>query len=144
MAEHATQAISGRGTILQRGGLLESDPFSQFHEVVSFDAPNEVADELEARHFESPDGYKEFISGMIDAGEAAMTVNWRRDAYSDHDNLRSDAADKALRYYRCILPDGMETITFRAFVKAMKPNIGPNQTLTMDVTFRCSRVSVSS
>ena len=143
MAEHATQAIIGHGSQLQRGGLLDTDPFSNLHEVVGFDAPNEQADEHEASHFESPDRYKEFIAGMIDAGEATATLNWRPDLYADQASLRDDAADKLLRYYRIVLPSAMETITFRAFVKGMKPDVQANGVLTMAVTFRVSRVSVA-
>lgn len=143
MAEHATQGIIGHGTQLQRGGLLDTDPFVNLHEVISFDAPNEQADEHEASHFESPARYKEYIAGMIDAGEATATLTWRPDLYPDQASLRDDAADKLLRYYRFILPGGMEEITFRAFVKGMKPDVQPNAVLTMAVTFRVSRVIVA-
>lgn len=141
--EYATQAIIGHGTQLQRGGVLVTDAFANLHEVVSFDAPNEQADEHEASHFESPDGYKEFVAGVIDASEATASVNWRPDVYPDQAALRIDAADKLLRYYRLILPGAMETITFRAFVKGLKPDINPNGVLTMAVTFRVSRVTVA-
>ena len=142
MAEHATQSLIGHGTQLQRGGLLEADPFTNLHEVVGFESPDEVADEHEASHFESPGRYKEFIAGMIDAGEATITIGWRPDLYPDQVSLKADKADGLLRYYRIILPGAMETITFRGFVKGLKRNIVPNGPMTADITFRCSRVTV--
>ena len=143
MAEHATQAITGAGTQLQRGGVLSTDAFTSLHEVISFDAPSVQADEIEATHFESPEGYKEFIAGKKDAGEATATLNWRPDLYSDQASLQSDAADGLLRYYRFILPGAVQTYTFRAFVKGMKPDVSANGALTMAVTFRVSRVTAT-
>lgn len=143
MAEHATQAIIGHGTRLQRGGVSLADAFTDLNEVVGFESPDEVADEHEASHFESPDRYKEFIAGMIDAGEATISLNWRPDLYPSQSSLRDDKADQLLRYYRIILPGAMETITFRAFVKGLKRNIVPNGPMTADVTFRVSSVTVA-
>jgi hypothetical protein len=143
MAEHATQAIIGHGTLLQRGGVASTDAYTDVEECIAFDAPNEMADEHEASHFQSPDGYKEYIAGMIDAGEATATLNWRPDLYASQAAFRTDAADRLLRYYKIILPNAMETITFRAFVKGMKPDVTPNGALTMAITFRVSRVTVA-
>jgi predicted secreted protein len=143
MAEHATQAISGRGAQLKRGGLLSTDPYVNLHEVVSFEAPNDTAEEIDVTHLESPGGRKEFIAGMVDSGEATATLNWRPDIYSEQALLRSDQADRALRYWQFVLPSSMETITFRAFVKGMKPAVTSNGALTMAVTFRVSTSTVT-
>jgi len=143
MAEHATQAVSGRGAQLKRGGLLSTDPYVNLHEVISFDAPNDSADEIEVTHLESPGGRKEYIAGMIDSGEATATLNWRPDVYAEQALLRSDAADRALRYWQFVLPSSMETITFRAFVKGMKPEVTANGALLMAVTFRVSTSTVT-
>jgi len=37
----------------------------------------------------------------------------------------------------------MQTYTFRAFVKGMKPDVSANGALTMAVTFRVSRVTAT-
>lgn len=143
MAEHATQAVLGHGTQLQRGGLLEADPYTNYMEVISFDPPDEQADDIEVSHFESPNKQKEYIRGMIDSGEASMSVNWNPTVYASHDSIRSDKADGLLRWYKIILPGGMETITFRAYVKGLKRNADPNGAVTADVTFRVSTINVA-
>lgn len=140
MAEHATQAVIGHGTLVQRGGTAVGDAYETISEVIGFETPDEVADEHEVSHFESPGGYKEFIQGMIDAGEATITVSWRPDLYPTQANLRSDKASGELRYYRFVLPGGLETLTFRAFVKGLKRNVQPNAPVTADITFRVSQV----
>jgi len=143
MAEHATQAVLGHGTQLQRGGLLITDPFTNFMEVVSFDSPDEQGDDIEVSHFESPGRIKEYIRGMTDSGEAAMSLNWNPGIYASHDSIRSDKADGLLRWYKIILPGAMETITFRAYVKGLKRNADPNGAVTADVTFKVSTIEVS-
>lgn len=143
MAEHATQAVIGHGTQLQRGGTAETDPYTNISEVVSFDSPDEQGDDIEVSHFESPNAQKEYIRGMIDSGEAAMSVNWNPGIYASHASLRSDKADGLLRWYRIILPGAMETITFRAYVKGLKRNADPNGAVTADVTFRVSTINAA-
>ena len=138
MAEHATQAVRAMGTQLLRGGLLETDPFVNLMEVTNFDPADAVADEIEVTHYESPNGDKEFIAGGVDNGEATLSLNWNPGVYASHNSIRSDKADRLLRWYKCILPGAMETITFRAFVKGLKRNIDRDGAVTADVTFRVS------
>ena len=141
MAEHATQAVLGHGTQIQRGGLLLADPFTNVMEVVAFESPDEQGDDIEVSHFESPGKIKEYIRGMIDAGEASISVNWNPGVYASHASLRSDKDDGLLRYYRFILPGAMETITFRAYVKGLKRNADPNGAVTADVSFKVSTIT---
>jgi hypothetical protein len=143
MAEHATQAVLGHGSQLQRGGFLEADPFTTISEVVSFDSPDEQADDIEVSHFESPNKQKEYIRGMIDTGTAAISLNWNPPVYATHASLRSDKADGLLRWYRIVLAGAVETITFRAYVKGLKRNADPNGAITADVTFKVSTVNAA-
>lgn len=143
MAEHATQAVLGHGTQIQRGGIADTDPFTNVMEVIAFDSPDEQGDDIEVSHFESPNKIKEYIRGMIDAGEASISVNWNPGVYASHASLRSDKEDGLLRYYRFILPGAMETITFRAYVKGLKRNADPNGAVTADVSFKVSTVTAS-
>jgi hypothetical protein len=140
MAEHESQAVIGYGTLVQVGDGAEPENFTTFHEVITADPPDEQADEHEVTHFESPNRSKEFIQGLIDAGEMGFSLNWRPDLYTDHQALVTDKAAGTKRNYRVVLPGGMHTIEFPAFVKGMKPNLGPNDVCTMDVTLRCSGV----
>jgi hypothetical protein len=143
MPEHASQAIIGRGTLFQRGGLLSTDPYETVSEVISFGIPDEQADEEEVSHSESPDGYKEFIRSWIDGGEASVGLNWRPDLYATQASLRSDKADGLRRYYRFVLPGAMETVGFLGFVKGLKRNVTPKGAITADVSFRASRVTAA-
>lgn len=45
-------------------------------EVVSITPPGMTRDAVEATHLKSPDGWKEFIAGLKEAGEASLTLNF--------------------------------------------------------------------
>jgi hypothetical protein len=147
MAEHATQAIIGHGSQVQRGNA-DGDPvtgvgetFTTITEVTAFQPPQDEADEHEVTHFESPNRRKEFIAGMIDSGEATATVNYNPGAYESHNLLAEDSESKDLHWWRFIAPGNIESITFRAFVKGFTRNIGPNDPFTADVTWRVNNVT---
>lgn len=141
MAEHATQAVTGRGTLVQRGGVADTDAFETISEVIGWTPPQVVTDEIEATHSESPDGFKEYIQGLKDGGECTVDVNWRPDIRTTHASLKADLASGELRYYRFVLPSSIETITFRGFVKGIARKGGPNAKLEATITWRVSRVS---
>jgi predicted secreted protein len=135
MAEHATQAVIGHGSKLQRGGVLSTDPFSDVHECTDFKAPQAQRDKHEVSHYESPGQQKEKIAGMIENGTASATINWNPTIYADHASFRSDKNDGLLRYYKFIAPAAMETITFRASVTGLERNIPVNGPVTATITF---------
>jgi hypothetical protein len=149
MAEHASQAIIGWGSILYRGDSETPENFVQVTEVTAFTPPQEKADEVEVTHFESPNRRKEYIAGLIDAGEASCTINYNPAVYEIHDTLVKDfeAGDK--HNYRFTLPQTtltspdapMETIDFNAYISGFKRNLSPSGALTADVTFRVSTVT---
>ena len=137
MAEHATQAILGHGTLLGRGnddGPPET--FTTLHEVISFDAPDEQADDIEVTHFESPLSTKEYIRGLTEGGEANFTVNYNPSAYSTHTQIITDKAAGTTQNYRFTLPDSGETWTFAAYVKGTKIVSDPNEQQQLEVTLK--------
>lgn len=45
-------------------------------EVSAISPPSWSRDTVEVTHLESPDGFKEFIAGLADGGEASITLNY--------------------------------------------------------------------
>lgn len=45
-------------------------------EVVAITPPGMTREAVEATHLKSPDGFKEFIAGLMEAGEASITLNF--------------------------------------------------------------------
>jgi hypothetical protein len=147
VAEHATQAIIGWGTQVQRGNG-DGDPttgvgetFENITEVTAGQPPQDTADEIEVTHFESPNRRKEFIQGMIDSGEATITVNYQPGVHEKHNELVEDFEAGSLKWWRFVLPGNIETITFKAYISGFVRNLGPNDALTADVTWRVGTVS---
>lgn len=137
MAEHATQAVIGWGSNLALGrGDGPPETFDPIMEVVSFDPPDEKGDDIEVTHFESPDRTKEYIRGMIDAGEASFTVNYNPAAYQSHQDIVAMKQSGEIRNFKFTFPDAMETDAFPAYVKGFKPKLGPNDALTADITLK--------
>ena len=139
MAEHANQAIIGWGSILYREGPPLT--FVQITEVTAFQPPQESADEIEVTHFESPGRRKEFIQGLIDAGEATATINYNPGVHELHDTLVEDFEAGSVINWRFTLPGLIETIDFSAFIKSFNRNVAPSDALTADVTWRVSTVT---
>ena len=104
--------------------------------------PQDETDELEATHLNSPSRYKEFVQGLIDAGEFTASTNY--DPGSATDLLLTAAkAAGTTRKARIVVPDndGLGTaawnFTFSCFVKKYAPDtMAPNDIITATATFR--------
>ena len=137
MAEHATQAVLGKGTLFERGNADgPPETFTTLHEVIAFTPPDEQADDVEVTHFESPSSTKEYIRGLIEGGTANFTVNYNPSAYATHNQIITDKAAGDSHTYRFVLPDSGETWTFTGYVKGVSVNTGPNVPQTLEVTLK--------
>lgn len=137
MAEHATQAILGHGTLFERGnGDGPPETFTTLHEVTAFDSPDEQADDVEVTHFESPNKTKEYIRGTIEGGTATFTVNYNPSAYATHNQVIADKASGLTNTYRFVLPDSGETWTFAGYVKGTKLITDPSAGQQLEVTLK--------
>lgn len=111
-------------------------------EVRSTGFPQDETDEHEVTHLNSPSRYKEFIQGLIDAGEFTATLNYIPGSATD---LLLTAAKEAgtIRKARIVVPDETGTgtadwnFTFSVFVKRYAPdNMEPNAPITATAVFR--------
>lgn len=142
MAEHATQAVLGHGTLFERGNGDDPETFTTLHEVVAFDAPDEQSDNIEVTHYESPKATKEYISGLTEGGEASFTVNYNPAQYSTHTQIIADKVAKTTQNYRFVLPDSLEKWTFPGFVTGTKLLSDPNEAQQLQVTLKVAGATV--
>lgn len=143
MAEHASQAYIGWGSILYREDSASPGSYVQIQEVTAFQPPQTAADEIEVTHFESPNRRKEFIAGMIDSGEATATINFNPSAWPQHDVLADDSESQEKLNWRFTLPGAIETIDFNAYISAFNRQLAPSDVVTVDITWRVSTVATS-
>jgi hypothetical protein len=104
--------------------------------------PQDETDEIEVTHLNSPDRYKEFIQGLIDAGEFNITLNYVPGSATDL-LLTAAKGTGTVRKARIVVPDNSGTgaadwnFTFPAFIKKYAPDeMNPNEAVTATATFR--------
>lgn len=114
----------------------------ELSEVLSVGFPQDETDEHEVTHLKSPNRYKEFIQGLIDAGEIPLSLNYDPGGATD---LLLTAAKAAGTHRKCriVVPDtsGAGTadwnFTFSVFVKKYSPDsMEPNAPITASATLR--------
>lgn len=81
--------------------------------------PNVEAETIDRTDFDSTQGYREYIMGLIDAGEVSLTVNYDP-AETTQDDLLSDLNSRTKQTYALVWPDGT-TWEFDAFVTGFSP-----------------------
>jgi hypothetical protein len=72
----ATEAAIGAGTWMKRGGVTATGFADIGVEITSIGVPGVARDAPEATHMTSPDKYREFIAGLMDAGEVPLEYNF--------------------------------------------------------------------
>lgn len=135
-----TEARIGWGGEVQLGLDENASSLTELEEVRTCTLPTDEADEHEVTHLKSPNRRKEFIAGLIDAGECTVQLNYVPGGATDL-LLTAAATAGDTRAVRFIIPDQTGTavwqITTAGFVKRYAPdNIEPNAPITASVTLR--------
>ena len=77
------------------------DVLTEISEVTSLKPPMHTADTVEATHMKSPSKFREYIAGLLDGGEADVTMNLVPGSASD---ILCRAAVGATRDYKIVIP----------------------------------------
>ena len=104
-----TKAQAGFGSTFGIKAIGASD-YTKVAEVTAITPPGQTRDTIDATHLESPDGVKEFIGGLIEGGEASITINFEAEqAIALQTRFATDggAAD-----YRITFPKGTHALDF--------------------------------
>lgn len=136
-----SDAIHGYGTQFLRGN--EDGPpetFTAIAEVTNISGISQEKETIEVTHLESPSKYREFISGLRDAGEVTIDLNFIPDGTS-FANLKTDFEADVARSYQIIWPDtASTTVTFEGHVTALPPEAPVDDKLSISVTFKVTGV----
>ena len=71
----ATRAMLGYGTTVFLNDSSSPGVFTQLQEVTEVNPPNAQVDDVEATHMTSDNRTREYIAGLIEAGEASVAMN---------------------------------------------------------------------
>lgn len=112
----------GQGTLLQHS----TDGVS-YTTIASLTEIGEIGigegDDIDTTTHQSPDGFREFARGLVDAGEVNFTGNWEA-AASQMLPVTSILAGptSTLAYYKVVFPASLGTWTARGYWKTFKLN----------------------
>jgi hypothetical protein len=129
----ATAARLGYGSTLAKRTATGPDVFTNIAELVSFDPPGSTVDTVDATHLASDDAHREFIAGLVDAGECSAEVNFTKTQY---DTFVDDVNARATVVYKATLTDG-STLQFSAIpTGAQIGSVEPDGKITATATFK--------
>lgn len=113
----ATKPGLGWGTIVS---LHNGTALVALAQVKDCNIPESETDELQSTHYQSPDRYREFVSGLKTRGEFTVEMNYLPGSPTDVLCRAADAAAD-VRPLRIIVPNetgaGAQQIDFTGFVK---------------------------
>ena len=97
-------------------------------------------DQVEVTHMQSPNRYREFISGLLDGGEASFEMNFVPGSTSDDrifELLNLPTGVSRRRACRISFPNGV-TWSFDAEVTGYEPDVPFDDAMTATVTLKVS------
>lgn len=132
-------AIIGMGITYSIDDGTDGDTFDLIGEVFEVTPPNQQTDEVEVTHYGSVGGFREFIAGLKDGGEASLGVNWLPGNASDV-ILRTLHGSGAVRTHKIVFPNGAE-MSYSAWVKGFDRGTPMDDKLTATITARVTGAS---
>lgn len=115
---------------------LVTPAFVEVAEVINITPGEAVADRVDATHMQSPGRRREYISGLIDNGEASFEINWVPGSATD-ELLRELFASGATVEHRITFP-GDVTLTFDASIIGFSKVIPIDDRMTATITIAVS------
>lgn len=126
-----TSAISGFGTQLKIGGTA-------IVELQDVSGPSLSLETIEVTSHSSLDGWKEYIAGLLDAGEVSFDINYVPTA-ATHKNASGGLlyllGQRSLQAFTLVFPDSTSW-TFNAFVTSFEPSAPVQDKLTASITLK--------
>lgn len=127
-----TQAAIGYGAKFELESAPASGTYTRIAELTSLSAPNEKADVLDATNFDSTGGYKEFVLGLTDPGEAKFEMNLVPGSASEA-LLLTAKASRAAYSARITYPAG-QTWTFGFLITDYAADVPVDKIMKVSVT----------
>ena len=134
-----TSAISAFGTLLKIGDGGGPETFTTIAEVTSISGPGLSLDPIEATSHDSTGGWREFIGGLLEAGEVSFDINYIP-TNATHDastGLIADMVARTVRNFQLVFPDGSSTTwSFAALVTSFEPGEPIDDKLSASVSLK--------
>lgn len=115
---------------------LATPAFVEVAEVINITPGEATADRIDATHMQSPNRRREYISGLIDNGEASFEINWVPGSNTD-ELLRELFKTGDIVQHRITFPGGV-TLTYDASIIGFSKVIPIDDRLTATITLAVS------
>lgn len=132
--EHETEGMIGLGTKLEMGSTDSPPEYAMIAELTNFTPPALQREMQDATHSQSPGGWREFIAGLKDGGEAQFEGNFIPGSATDK-RLRAAQIETFKRSYRITWPNGA-VWEFAGFVTAYEPEGPIEDKMTFSLTIK--------
>jgi predicted secreted protein len=133
-----TDARIGYGTIYEIFDPV-AKKFVAVAEVINVTPGEATADRIDATHMQSPGRRREYISGLIDNGEASFEINWVPGSATD-ERLRTLFESGQTVQHRITFPGGAPrlTVTYEASIIGFSKAIPIDDRMTATITVAVS------
>ena len=136
MASSATTAF---GTLLKLGDGGGTEAFATIAEVKNIKGPKLKMDTIEVTSHSSAGAWREFIAGLLDAGEVTFDMNWlpanATQSYSA--GILRDMVNRTKRNFQLVIPAASPvTWTIPAFVTNFEPDFAVDGALVASITLK--------
>lgn len=131
-------ALFAAGTLLKIGnGGTPTETFATIAEVTDISGPKMSLDKIETTSHDSVDGWKEYIGGLLSAGDVTFDVNFSPTGatHGYTSGLLRDMVQRTKRSFQIVFPDaGRTTWLFTALVTGFDPKSPVEDALTASIT----------
>ena len=131
--------LAAYGSLLKKAGTTIT-------QVSSLSGPHMSAETIDVTTHDSASAVREFVSGLIDAGEITAALVFDPNQATNI-ALWNDLVSRTSASYSIVFPftGGVETVTFTAYVTDFGPiEAQPDGAITSSFTLKCSGVPVWS
>ena len=141
-----SDAKSGYGTMLKMGDGAEPEVHTTIAEVKDISGPGYETGTHDVTNQSSPGAVREFIAGLIDAGEVTFDVNWLP-GNATHDastGLLAAQLARALKSFQLVWPQFTpnEQCAFDALVTGFEVSSPVDDPLSASITLKVSGLPV--
>jgi len=133
--------IFGKGTLLQREDSPGSGTYTTVAQVRTIDGPSFDSEEIDVTNHDSPGNFREFIGGLLDAGEITgeLILDPNDGTHDASTGIYADMAARTVREWRIRIPSTPTVdLTFDAFVKSFPLSFPSDAAITGNFTLRVS------
>lgn len=132
-----TEAKIGYGSTYEIWDTSLTTPaFVKVAEVINITPGEATADRVDATHMQSPNRRREYISGLIDNGEASFEINWVPGSDTD-ELIRRLFTSGDIVDHRITFPGGV-TLTYEASIIGFSKVIPIDDRMTATITVAVS------